>query len=178
MTLASQSLLFCTDEDAEDILSVLGVQARTDDDAAFAGLDSEAVARIKLKLRNRATARVKFYCGARYANEDLATSWLVNDWASTIYAALLCARRGEDVPKPVAEAMEEAIKQMEDVRAGRAHIPDIGTANPDWPSWSNVTVDPRYRVRQIRVQRALSERTPRQHPQAVDWRSEGAAGEI
>lgn len=173
MALASQSVLFCTDEDVEGLLSVLGVQARADDDMAAPGSDTARMAASKLQARNYATARVKFYCQPRYRTEDLGTSWLANDWATALAAAWLCSRRGEDPPKALAELAKAAIDDMAEVRAGRAHVPDIGTANPDWPAWSNVTLDARYRVRQARVQRPISEPTPASYPQSPDYRAEG-----
>lgn len=175
MALATQSLLFCTDADVEGLLSALGLQARADDDGAAPGTDTAAMAVAKAQGRNYATARVKFFCQPRYKTEDLATSWLVNDWATTLCAVWMCGRRGETVPETLAKLAEQAMEDMKEVRAGTAHVPDIGTANPDWPAWSNVTVDPRYRVRQIRVQRSMSERTPPTYPQAPDYRAEAPA---
>ena len=91
----------------------------------------------------------------------------------------VCVRRCNPLPDSVrelahgdgSETNRGAVGDMMDVRRGMASL-DVGSRNVEWPAWSNVRVDPRYRVRQARVQRSLSEQTPRQSPVAPDWGSE------
>lgn len=171
MSIPTQSVLFCTDEDVQDLLTALGVSSRTDDDGSGEP-DGADEARVLLKARNVATARVKFHLQPRYEPADLTNNWLVNHWATALAALQVCRRGGQTAPASVEKAAKEALDDLKEVRSGVAHLPDVGTASVDWPAWSNITVDPRYRVRQARVQRGLSERTPTQHGQATDWSSE------
>jgi hypothetical protein len=181
---SAQANLYCSTADVVALLSQLGVDARLDDDGS--GSVSGGELAVLTQLVNYATARVKFYCAVHYDDADLATSWLVNEWATVIAAHRLSLRRCNPVPSCLRELMYGAAGEgarpgdrgvmgdLEDVRAQRAQIPDIGYRNVPWPAWSNVTVDPRYRVRQIRVQRPISERTPTQYGQDADWSSEFA----
>jgi hypothetical protein len=168
----AQTNLYCTDADVEGLLSALGVRSRLDDDQSGA-VETDESARLR-QAREYATARVKFYALVHYADEKLASSWLVNDWATTIAAYWLSARRLNTVPDSLRELYEGSdgkggvLGDLEAVRKKTMIIPDIAFRNVDWPAWSNVTVDPRYRVRQIRVQRQISEKTPTQYPQTVD----------
>ncbi len=179
MSLATQANLYTTQADVEHLLSVVGVAARLDDDDdGTVGPTDEQLAMDQ--ARNYATARVKFYCVARYDDLDLATSWMVNEWATVIAAHWICTRRGNPVPDSIKELMygdgtaanRGVMGDLADVRADKAKIPDIGTRNVEWPAWSNARVDPAYRLRQIRIQRPISERTPTQYPQNVDWGAE------
>lgn len=176
-------VLFCSEQDIQDLMSVLGEQARLDDlDTGAGGLTVES-ARALQKAQSYATTRVLFYAVQRYDATALASSWLVNEWSTVIACHWLCCRRANGVPDSLHELMygdgkatnRGVMGDLADIRAERAIIPDVGTRNVPWFSWSNVRVDPRYRVRQVRVERPLSERTATQYPQNVDWPSEGAS---
>lgn len=178
MSLLAQPNLFTTQADVEQLLSVVGVTARLDDDDTGAVSAPEQLA--MEQARNYATARVKFYCVKKYDDLDLAASWMANEWATVIAAHWICTRRGNPVPDSIKELMygdgtannRGVMGDLADVRAGKATIPDIGTRNVEWPAWSNARVDPAYRLRQIRIQRPISEKTPTQYPQSVDWGAE------
>ena len=178
MTLSAQDFLFTTDDDIRGLISALGLDVRLDDDDSGTVEDAESA--FLLQARNYATTRVKFYCAIHYDAADLATSWLVNEWATVLAVDWICRRRANPAPECFKELLfgdgsannSGVMGDMKDVRAKAAQIPDIGYRNVDWPAWSNITVDPRYRVRQIRVQRPISERTPTQYPQTVDYSSE------
>lgn len=173
MALPSLSPLFCTQEDVEDLLSVLGVSSRVDADGSATVDAAGREGQVITKALSWATARVRFYTSPRYRPEDISGNWMVNYWASCLAAQALCRFGGQPCPEEVANAVAEVLEDLKLVRAGTAHVPDSPTASVDWPAWSNVTVDPAYRTRQARVQRPTSERTPTQYPQAPDWRSEG-----
>lgn len=177
MTLAAQAHLYCTQIDVEDLISALGVQLRLDDDGS--GTVDEDEQRRMTRALNWATAKVKFYALTHYADADLATSHLVNDWATILAAHWLCSTRLNPVPDSIQGLAfgrggndRGVMGDLEDVRAKRAQIPDIGYRNVDWPAWGNVFVDARYRVRQIRVQRPISESTPTQYGMDVDREAE------
>lgn len=172
-----QATLFATQADVEGLLSALGVQSRLDDDSSGA-VEVEESGYMQQCLEY-ATQRVKFYCSVHYATDKLATSWLVNDWATTIAAWWLSARRGNPVPDSLLalyqgdDGKSGVIGDLIAVRKKLMIIPEIAFRHVDWPAWSNIRVDPRYRIRQIRVQRTMSEQTPPETPRRnVDLQSE------
>lgn len=175
---AALGTLFCSAADVATLLSQLGVDARLDDDAS--GTVSAGELAFLTTLLSYATERVKFYCCPHYDAADLATSWLVNEWATIIATHRLCLRRVNPVPDSVRDLMfgtpetddRGVLGDLKAVQSQAAQIPDIGYRTVPWPAWSNVTVDPRYRVRQIRVQRPISERTVPNYSQAVDHAAE------
>lgn len=168
----AQANLYCSDDDVTGLMSALGLLSRLDDDGSGVAEEDE-LARLR-QAREYATARVKLYCLLHYEDALLASSWLVNDWATTIACWWLCVRRGNTPTDALKELYEGAdgkggvMGDLKAVREKKLVIPEIGLRHVDWPAWSNVTVDPRYRVRQIRTQRVLSEKTPTEYPQQVD----------
>lgn len=170
-----QAELFCEQGDVIALLSQVGVDARLDDDAD--GVVSAAELEFLDTARNWATARVKYYCGALYDSADLATSYLVAEWATALASFYVCVRRVNPCPDSIHELVfgrpgtedRGVMGDLKEVRAGVGRIPDIGYRNVPWPAWSVVRADPRYRFRQLRVVKSSSERTPTQYPQTVDW---------
>lgn len=118
------------------------------------------------------TARVNRYCQTNYDPVDLANSWSVWQWATICGAYWLCARRNNAVSASLQALYQEALDDMWAVKSGNLPIEDIGYRNTLSPVWSNVRLDGHYAVRQLRVERPLSERTPAQFPQNLDWLSE------
>lgn len=118
-----------------------------------------------------ATRRVKLYCCGRYDDSMLATAGSVYGWATIIAARWLAKRRAQAAPQGLEADYEEAMEEMKAVQRGELFIEDIPTRTVDWPAFSNVTVDPAYTVRKVRVESVISEPTPTQYPQAVDWNS-------
>lgn len=178
MAPAAQLNLYCDDSDLAGLLSQLGVDARLDDDAsATRDAGEDDVLRL---CREWATAQVKMYCLPHYDDSELARSWVVNWWATVLAAHQLCSRRLNQVPDSIRALLfgsggadRGVMGELRDVHADRLKVPECRRRNPDdAPAWSNVVVDPRYRMRQARVQRPISERTPTQYPQTIDWPSE------
>jgi phage gp36-like protein len=153
---------YCTAEDVEGLLSTEGVDARLDDDSSGA-VDGSEDGRMTQAI-SYATAKVDQYAAGRYAASDLAASWVVNEWATSLACCWLCRRRGNPVPASIKELCDATIEDLKAVLAGTLPIADVGQRYTDQPAWSNVRVDPRYRVRQIRVERPISEQSPSQRP--------------
>lgn len=173
---AARSILYCTRTDVEGLLSAIGVLSRLDDDQSGADEVDEA-ARMTQAI-SYASERIDFYCAVHYDQASLASSWLVNDWATTIAAWWLCVRRGAAPSEAVGELYHGSdghggvMGDLKAIREKKMTIPYIGQRHVDWPAWSNITVDPRFRVRQIRTQRVISEKTPTEYAQQVDLISE------
>lgn len=172
---ASQSVLFSSDDDVVSLLSQLGLDARLDDQ------DAGGQAAFLSRAHNWATGRILFYCAPFYDASAMASSWLVNEWASVLATFWVCVRRVNPLPDVIRQLVyggdglgEGVMGDLKDVREGRAQIPDVGARNVPWPAYSNVRVDPRFRVRQVRVIRQTSEGTPTRYPQPTDLFAENS----
>jgi len=134
-----------------------------------------ATAQRLVKSCQYGTTQVKLWCCSRYQDSDLllnaGENGSVNRWATALAARWLCSRRGQSPPKGVADMAKEALDEMKLVKVGMLQIEDIGTRTSGWPFITNVTLDIGYDYRKLRVETPLSEGTPVQYPQAVDWNS-------
>jgi hypothetical protein len=168
--------LYCTEDDIRSWLSDLGVDLRIDDDDSGTVEDDEEA--FLTRCLAWGTNQVNKYCVPRYRVQDLAQSYAATLWATIFAAHFLCSRRCNPIPESIQayafgdSKQRGALGDLEDVKKGEMQIWDIGTRNVDWPAWSNVRVDARYRLRQARVQRPISEQTPTEYTQKVDWPSE------
>lgn|GEM_PF-1784958 len=165
MSLIAQANLYCNETDVQNLLSSIGELARLDDDGTGSVTNGSAG---WIQAANYATARVLAFCQRRYDDIDLATSYMVNEWATVIAAHWLCSRRGNPVPESLQALLASTKEDLQAVKAGSLDVPQIGTRNADKPKWSNVRIDGRYATKQIRVERNNSETTPAQYPQTVD----------
>lgn len=164
--------LYTSADEIEALLSPDGADARLDD------VDSGAVSATEedymaVQAVNKATSRINIYLQQRYAPALLATSWAVHDF-TTIYGAIwLCRRRGNSVPASLMESWEEdCLPLLEAIQKDQMSLNDIAERESDQPRFANVTLDSRYRVRQLRVERPLSDRVPNNIPRLTHWDSE------
>lgn len=130
-----------------------------------------ALAQRLVKACQYATSQCKLYLSARYDDSQLALCNSVNYWAQWIGARWLCRRQCQAAPKSIEEGCEEAYGQMERVQAGTLQLEDVNTRTSAWPFLSNVTIDTAYDICKIRVESVISEPTPTQYGQFVDWNS-------
>lgn len=141
-----------------------GAQARD------SGVNAATGARLLIGCR-KGTSKVKLYCNQRYDDSQLVLSGTVLDWATIAACKWLCSRRAQGCPKGIAADYEEALEEMRLVQTGQLAIEDIGTRGVDWPTVSNVTVNPGYDGMRARVQPNISEQTPTNYGQYIDWNS-------
>lgn len=141
-----------------------GAQARD------SGVNAATGARLAVGTR-KGTSKVKLYCNQRYDDSQLKLSGTVLDWATTAAAKFLCTRRAQGCPKSIQASYEEAIEEMRMVQCGQLSIEDIGTRGVDWPTVTNVIVNPGYDGMRARVQPNISEQTPTAYNQFIDWNS-------
>lgn len=142
----------------------LGAQARD------SGVNAATGARLLVGCR-KGTSKVKLYCNARYDDSQLKLSGSVCDWAALYAARFLCTRRAQGCPKGLSEACKEALDELKMVQRGQLAIEDAPTRGVDWPTMSNVTVNPAYDYMRVRVEPNLSEQTPTAFNQFIDWNS-------
>lgn len=141
-----------------------GAQARD------SGVNASTGARLLIGAR-KGTSKVKLYCNGRYDDSQLVLSGSVCDWATIAAAKFLATRRAQACPKSLQDDYDEAIAEMQMVQAGQLALEDIGTRGTDWPGIVNVTVNPGYDNMRARVQPNISDGTPTNFPQYVDWNS-------
>ena len=118
-----------------------------------------------------ATAQVKRYCCNRYDDSQLATAWSVNQWATVIASRWVCKRRSQSAPSGIDEDYKEVLQDLKWVMTGMMFIEDIGTRTSAWPFITNATLDIRYDTVKSRIEPQLSEGTPTQYAQFLDWNS-------
>lgn len=141
-----------------------GAQARD------SGLNAATGIRL-YRATQHGTSKVKLWCNSRYDDSQLVLSGTVNDWATLGAAKWLCTRRAQGCPKGIKVEYDEAIEEMKMVQSGQLSIEDIGTRGGDWPTVTNITVNPGYDGMRARVQRNISEGTPTHFGQYIDWNS-------
>ena len=138
--------------------------------ATDSGVNLATGARL-VKACNYATSQVKLYCCARYDDSQLATCWSCNRWATVLGSRWLCKRRAQPCPKSIEEDWKETKEEMQAIQQGKLLLEDIPLRTSGFPFLSNVTVDIRYDYARIRVEQPLSELTPTQYGQYIDWNS-------
>ena len=151
-------------------VAALGTAINAMAQARDSGVNAATGARLVVGTR-KGTSKVKLYCNARYDDSQLALSGTVLDWATVAAAKFLCTRRAQGCPKSIKETYDEAIEEMKMVQSGQLSIEDIGTRGVDWPTVTNVIVNPAYDGMRARVQPNISEQTPSDYNQFVDWNS-------
>jgi len=130
-----------------------------------------AAARRLVKACQYGTSEVKFYCCTRYDDSQLVLAWSCNRWATALGARWLARRRRQSASKGIEADAEHALEQMLMVSTGARSIEDIGTRTSGWPYMSNIDVDVRYELGKVRVIPVLSEGTPTQYAQLIDFNS-------
>lgn len=138
--------------------------------ARDSGVNAATGARLLVGCR-KGTSRVKLYCNKRYDDSQLRLAGTVCDWATICAAKFLCTRRAQGCPQSLMADYEEAVKEMEMVQCGQLDVEDIGTRGVDYPSVTNVIVQPGYDGMRARVQPNISEQVPRAYGQYIDWNS-------
>jgi hypothetical protein len=141
-----------------------GAQARD------SGVNAATGARLLVGAR-KGTSKVKLYCNQRYDDSQLVQSGSVLDWAAICAAKFLCTRRAQGCPAGIAEDYEEVMEELRLVQSGQLAIEGIGTRGIDWPTVSNVTVNPGYDGMRARVEPNISEQTATAYSQYIDWNS-------
>lgn len=129
------------------------------------------LAGLMTKACKYATGRVQLYCLPRYDDSQLVNSWNVNQWATVIASQWLAKRLFREAPKGIQESYEEATGELQQVKDGQLNLDNCGPRTSEWPFLSNVTIDLGFTIRKVRVETAISEPTPTQYPQAIDYNS-------
>ena len=141
-----------------------GAQARD------SGVNAATGARLLIGCR-KGTSVVKLWCNSRYDDTQLVLAGSVCDWATVAAAKFLCTRRAQGCPKGIKAEYDEALQAMRMVQGGQLQIEDIGTRDSDWPTVTNITVNPGYDGMRARVEPNITEQSPTNYSQYIDWNS-------
>lgn len=170
MAAPAPSVLLTDQASIVGLLSEFGVTLAVDDDQSGAA-DSTEQGWITTAI-NVGSATVLRYCQPLYDGDDLKGSASVWEWATVLASVRLRRRRMNPLPEELLAYRDEVMADLRVVYAGEMKVEDIGERTTDAPGWSVQTLDPRYRGKQLRVQRRMSEQTPRQRPVARDMPGE------
>ena len=151
-------------------VSALEIAINSGAQARDSGVNAATGARLLVGAR-KGTSKVKLYCNSRYDDADLARSGTVLDWATIAAAKYLCTRRAQPCPTSLKDDYDEAIEEMRMVQADQLRIEDIGTRGVDWPTVTNIIVNPAYDGMRARVMPNISEGTQSAYHRFVDWNS-------
>lgn len=138
--------------------------------ARDSGVNAATGARLLVGCR-KGTSWVKLFCNQRYDDSQLKLSGSVLDWSTNYAAKFLCTRRAQGCPKGVKADYDEHLECLKMVQSGQLSIEDIGTRGIDWPTVTNVIVNPGYDGMRSRVEPNISEQTPTAYSQYIDWNS-------
>lgn len=162
---------YTSSEEIVALASQFAVNTRLDDNDDVAVQATELV-RLTTNIVNYATSEINLFVGERYTMAALAESWFIHHAATVRGAVFLCQRRFNSVPESLEDEwvrIERLLQRIHDHKLSLADIPELES---DQPIMSNVTIDDRYRVRRIRVQRPISDNRQSPYPQRNHWPSE------
>lgn len=118
------------------------------------------------------TATVKRFTQQLYDSADLQNSWSVFIWATIAGCFWMCQRRGNPIPASLNNQYLQTLDELEGVKKGAIVIEDIQLRNECFPTFSNLRVDRRWSVKQMRVVAGISGRTAPQFPRFYDLASQ------
>ena len=153
-------------------LTVTALTAQVNNLAAATdnGVNTALAARL-VKACYYATDQVQQYTAPRYDATNLSQSWSVNRWATVLAAYWIAKRLCRPCPQSIESDYERTMEELEKVLNGQMQIPRISPLTSGWPFVTNTTIDISYTYDKIRVEPQLSEGTPTQYGQYIDWNS-------
>jgi hypothetical protein len=166
------SFVYCDDSDVEAIFSQIGVNLRYDTEK-----DQPTKIAMFLQGRSWGASRINDFAAGRYDPDQLAQSWTVNWWNTVLASRIVAVHRCNPMPQALKDMYAEVMGDLRDFRSGLYKLGDVDLRIVDSPAWSNVRVPVWYMVHRIRVERQLSEKTPRRIVPDLDRLSEFTPGE-
>jgi hypothetical protein len=171
VTLSAVAQVGATSLTVAALANAINVNAK----AVDTGVNTAAARRL-LKACEYAKGEIDDYCTTRYDESQLLINaqlrgGSVGRWATTLAAFWICRRRRQGPSKGLMAEAEDVRDKLERVRASQYNIAYIGTRTTGYPFISNVEIDTRYEIGKVRVIAGLSEGTPTNYGQLVDWSS-------
>lgn len=148
MTIETLSYEYTSQAEIERLYGKKGVQSMLVD------VSGDDVAAIWNELVADGTQTIDAYAAQIYNQADLATSRWVRTRATWIAAFRLSQRKGNN--DLFAQRYDQIIEELEKVMTLQLVIPNLPYSADMSPAMSNITVDPRYNIRKLRVQPEIS----------------------
>ena len=153
MTLLSTT--YCTQSDMERKLGAQAIIEWSDHNA-----DTVADDDVVDDAINQATGEIDLACRQRYSQAGLATSELINRWATVLACYFLATNRGNPPPESLAAEFQRIMEKLQQVAEGLLQLPGVAMRNDMRPTHSNLRIDRRYIQSKIRVEKATSTDSP------------------
>ena len=118
------------------------------------------------------TAKVKTYTQTLYDSQHLMNSWTVWNYATICATHWLCWRRQNPVPQSINNSYQETMDMLVKIQLGEIAIEDSAYRNEILPTWSNLRIDRRFNIKQLRVLQSVSGRVAPQFPRHWDLTSQ------
>jgi len=150
-----QSTVYCSIAELQRFLSTNAVTDFADHDA-----DGTADTDVVEDCINQATDEIDLFARQRYTPTILATSTLITRWCVVIAARFLSQRRGNVVPDSIEVEWQRIVEHLEAIASGLRQLPGLALRDDMRPSWSNLTIDRRWRRSTVRVTRQNSSDAP------------------
>lgn len=150
-------LAYCTPADLDRFLSAEGVIAFADHDRDGLG-DADVVDDAIVW----ASAQIDLYLLQRYHADDLAADRMIRHWCKIMACRFLCSHRGNGIPESIELEYQEitaADGLLKQVLKGVLRL-SVPRKVRDSATFSNLTVDRRYRHEKLRVVRQVSDNEP------------------
>lgn len=164
------SSYLCTTADVAERMSEQGMSLHLDDlPASVSRCISRATSKILQKLLpiyNESDLLADATNGGPDGNGGM-----VKDLATDLAVCEVAKRRGNAMAQTWKDVCKEANELLESLRTDETQLPNVPTAAPQYPTWSNVNVQQRYIYKEVRVETQISDLPPSgaSYPQAVDW---------
>lgn len=138
--------LYCNQGDMERLFSAAGV-------TSFADHDEDTVndTGVVTDCLNRAAEEINLFAMQYYSAAALATSTLVNRWATVFACCFLCELRGNEIPTAFQNEFTAIQEKLEQIATGDLKIPGLAYSEDFRPSIRNVHIDRRYWRDRVRV---------------------------
>lgn len=142
---------YCTETQLNEFFSAQGITDYADHDD-----DNVADTNVVNNAIDEASEHINLYARERYAVADLQSSTMVTRWCVKLACYFLCMHRGNPPPDILAVEFERITTVLDQVRMSKMEIPGVQLKDSLVPTFSNLTVDRRYRRSTVRVTRQNS----------------------
>lgn len=141
--------LLCEKDDMERQLSLRGLISRSDHEEE--GVENDDVINDAIQ---RASHEIAGFLYPKYDLESLPESDLVRGWATSIACFYLCQTRGNEIPESMYADYDRIMGDngwLERTRNGKFILPCVRQQDTNVPTFSNHTIDRRFRREKVRV---------------------------
>jgi hypothetical protein len=120
-----------------------------------------------------ASQEIDMYLLNKFNTETLTGSWLIYNWASVMAAYRVTLRRCGSPPASLQWEYEQVMDKLAQVANGQLQIAGLASLATPGIAMSNMRIDPRFGIKQMRVEGQISGQQPNNNrPVIKDIRNE------